>query len=53
VLAFAYGVVRHRELDAALRERREPRRYDAALLLLAPIGVAAGIASLLLVLFAP
>jgi putative membrane protein len=53
VLAFVYGVVRHRELDAALRERREPRRYDAALLLLAAIGIAAGIASLLLVLFAP
>ena len=53
VLAFVYGAVRYRELDAALREGREPARHDGALLVLATIGVAAGIASILLVLIAP
>jgi uncharacterized membrane protein YidH (DUF202 family) len=53
LLAFVYGVVRYRELDAALREGREPERRDSALLVLAGIGVAAGVASILLVLFAP
>ena len=53
MLAFVYGAVRYRELDAALREGREPARHDGAVLALAAIGVAAGIASLLLVLIAP
>jgi putative membrane protein len=53
LLAFVYGVVRYRELDASLREGREPERRDSALLVLAGIGVAAGVASILLVLFAP
>ena len=53
VLAFVYGAVRYRELDAALHEGREPARHDGALLVLATIGVAAGIASILLVLIAP
>ena len=53
MLAFVYGAVRYRELDAALREGREPARHDGALLVLATIGVAAGIASILLVLIAP
>jgi len=53
VLAFVYGAVRYRELDAALREGREPAPHDGAVLVLAAIGVAAGIASILLVLIAP
>jgi len=53
VLAFVYGAVRYRELDAALREGREPARHEGAVLVLAAIGVAAGIASILLVLIAP
>jgi inner membrane protein YidH len=53
LLAIVYGVVHYRELDAALREGREPARRDGALLALAAIGAAVGVASLLLVLFAP
>lgn len=53
VLAFVYGAVRYRELDAALRGGREPATHDGALLVLAAIGVASGVASLVLVLFAP
>lgn len=53
VLAVGYGLVRYRELDAALREEREPRVNDTALLLLAVIGVAAGTISIVLVLVAP
>ena len=34
-LAFVYGAVRYRELDAALREGREPARHDSAVLVLA------------------
>jgi putative membrane protein len=53
VLAIGYGLVRYRELDAALREERAPRVSDTALLLLAVIGVAAGAVSIVLVLVAP
>jgi putative membrane protein len=53
LLAIVYGVTRYRELDAALREGREPARHDAALLVLAGIGVAVGVASVVLVVFAP
>ncbi len=53
LLAFVYGVIRYRELDAALSEGREPVRRDSALLVLAAIGVATGVASILLVLLAP
>ncbi len=53
LLAFVYGVVRYRDLDAALREGREPARRDNVLLVLAAIGVAVGAASIVLVLFAP
>lgn len=53
LLAFVYGVVGYRELDAALREGREPATRDRALLVLAAIGVTAGVASIALVLFAP
>lgn len=53
VLAIGYGLVRYRELDAALREERPPRISDTALLLLGVIGVAAGAISIVLVLVAP
>ena len=53
LFAFVYGTVRYRDLDAALREGREPARRDTALLVLAAIGVASGVVSLVLVLFAP
>ena len=53
MLAFVYGAVRYRELDAALREGREPATRDSAILVLAAVGVAAGVASILLVLLAP
>jgi inner membrane protein YidH len=53
LVAIAYGVVRYRELDAALREGREPRISDTALLVLTGIGLAVGVASILLVLLAP
>jgi inner membrane protein YidH len=53
LVAIGYGVVRYRELDAALREDREPSAGDAVLLVLAGTGIAVGIASILLVLFAP
>jgi putative membrane protein len=53
LLAIVYGVTRYRELDAALREGREPARRDGALLVLAGIGVAVAVASIVLVLFAP
>jgi putative membrane protein len=53
LLAFLYGVVRYRELDAALREGREPAARDGAILVLAAVGVATGVASIVLVLFAP
>ena len=53
LFAFVYGTVRYRDLDAALREGREPARRDSALLVLAAIGVASGVVSLVLVLVAP
>jgi putative membrane protein len=53
LLAFVYGVVRYRDVAAALREGREPTQRDGALLALAGIGVAAGVVSIVLVLFAP
>lgn len=53
LLAFVYGAARYRELATALREGREPRHRDAALLVLAVLGVAVGLASVLLVLVAP
>ena len=53
LLAFVYGAVRYRELDASLREGREPATRAGAILVLAAVGVAAGVASILLVLLAP
>jgi putative membrane protein len=51
--AMVYGIAHYRELEAALREGREPRSGDAFLLALAAIGIAVGAASVLLVLLAP
>jgi len=48
-----YGIVHYRELQAALREDREPRTGDAFVLALAAVGVAVGAVSVLLVLLAP
>jgi putative membrane protein len=53
VVAIASGLVRFRELDAALRQGREPRTSDAVLVVLAGVGIAVGIVSILLVLLAP
>ena len=48
-----YGIVHYRELQAALREGREPRAGEGFLLALAVVGIAVGAASVLLVLLAP
>jgi uncharacterized membrane protein YidH (DUF202 family) len=51
--AMVYGIVHYRELQAALREEREPRTAEGFLLALAAIGIAVGAASVLLVLLSP
>ncbi|HEY6112545.1 MAG TPA: DUF202 domain-containing protein [Gaiellaceae bacterium] len=51
--AMVYGVVHYRELQAALREAREPRTGEGFILALAVLGIAVGAASVLLVLLAP
>jgi putative membrane protein len=51
--AMAYGIVHYRELQAALREGREPNTSEGFVLALAALGIALGIASVLLVLLAP
>jgi putative membrane protein len=51
--AMVYGVVHYRELQAALREDREPRTGEVFVLALAAVGVAVGVVSVLLVLLAP
>ena len=48
-----YGIVHYRELQAALREGREPHAVDRFLLALAVVGIAVGAASVVLVLLAP
>jgi putative membrane protein len=48
-----FAIVHYRELQAALREEREPRTGDGFVLALAAVGVGVGAASVLLVLFAP
>ncbi len=53
LLAIAYGIVRYRELEAALREERAPRTGDGVVIVLAAVGIAVGVASILLVLLAP
>jgi putative membrane protein len=51
--AMTYGIVHYRELQAALREGREPNTSEGFVLALAALGIALGIASVLLVLLAP
>ena len=51
--AMLYGIVHYRELQAALREGREPRAGDGFVLALGVVGIAVGAASVLLVLLAP
>jgi uncharacterized membrane protein YidH (DUF202 family) len=53
LLAFVFGHLHYRELDAALAEDREPRTARAVLVALAAIGVAVGIVSILLIVLAP
>jgi inner membrane protein YidH len=51
--SMVYGIVHYRELQAALREEREPQSSEGFLLALAAVGVAVGAASVLLVLLSP
>jgi putative membrane protein len=51
--AMVYGILHYRELQAALREGREPRAGEGFMLALAVVGIAVGAASVLLVLLAP
>ena len=51
--AMVFGIVHYRELQAALREGRESHTGDAFVLALAAVGIAVGVASVLLVLLAP
>jgi hypothetical protein len=48
-----YGIAHYRELQAALREGRQPRTGEVFLLALAAVGIAVGAVSVLLVLLAP
>ena len=51
--AMVYGIVHYRELQASLREEREPRTAEGFLLALAAVGIAVGAVSVLLVLLSP
>jgi putative membrane protein len=51
--SMVYGIVHYRELQAALREGREPRAGEEFMLALAAVGIAVGAVSVVLVLFAP
>ena len=51
--AMVYGIVHYRELQAALREDREPHTGEGFVLALAAVGIVVGAASVLLVLLAP
>ena len=51
--AMVYGIVHYRELQAALREEREPNTGEGFLLALAAVGIAVGAVSVLLVLLSP
>ena len=51
--AMVYGIVHYRELEAALREDREPHIGEGFVLALAAVGIVVGAASVLLVLLAP
>ena len=48
-----FGIAHYRELQAALREERDPRSGETFVLVLAAVGIAVGAAAVLLVLFAP
>ena len=48
-----YGIVHYRELEAALREDREPNTGEGFVLALAAVGIVVGAVSVLLVLLAP
>ena len=48
-----FGIVHYRELQAALREERDPRTGEAFLLALALVGIGVGAASVVLVLLSP
>jgi uncharacterized membrane protein YidH (DUF202 family) len=51
--AMVFGIVHYRELQAALREDREPHAVEGFLVALAAVGIAVGAASVLLVLLSP
>ena len=51
--AMTYGILHYRELQAALREDREPYTGEGFVLALAAVGIAVGVVSVLLVLLAP
>ena len=51
--AMVYGIVHYRELEAALREDREPHIGEGFVLALAAVGIVVGVATVLLVLLAP
>jgi putative membrane protein len=51
--AMVYGIVYYRELQAALREGREPHPGEGFVLAFAAVGIAVGAVSILLVLLAP
>ena len=51
--AMVYGIVHYRELQAALREDREPHTGEGFVLALAAVGIVVGAVSVLLVLCAP
>jgi hypothetical protein len=48
-----FGIAHDRELQAALREDREPQTVAGFLLALAAVGIAVGAVSVVLVLLAP
>ena len=48
-----YAVAHYRELQAALREGRDPRTGEGFVLALAAVGIAVGAVSVVLVLLAP
>ena len=51
--AMVYGILHYRELQAALREGREPRVSEGFVLALAAVGILVGAVSVILVLLAP
>ena len=51
--AMVYGILHYRELQAALREEREPHTGEGFVLALAVVGIVVGAVSVVLVLLAP